>query len=431
MRSKAIRCLKTGKFRCPVPGCSIAGCSRVGVAKHFRRHHRDYRSWRDVFLNKDAPHFVLKNDPIVSPTASGKKDKIESDIVKNKSNKNEGISIKGNIDKSSNESELVTFYEEALPDSDNDNHQEKSPLKITPFTTEESWSKNHQVPICSISADSHNTPLSNAQVLSPSINVPQCPVAVIPCMETGESILSKQQHSRNIADGQLIINQALQPQNTIISSTENQIPFQSINATQPNTMSNGTFVVMTPLQVYPQNTLMNHSYNIQPQSLHIPVQNHTNVTPPKQKLTLDANTSAYPLSNPYMVNRGNDASPQMLGNATFSQPPILLAMPVMACNPGIFQTESPMNAQFSKNPTPFLTHGGVAYIPSTMKPDLSSLNIASNTNKLNEEAPPSHNFISYPQPSILPFGQNLQLIQSVPTHQPTTVNLPIAKLVSQ
>ena len=73
LRSKAVRCLESGKFRCPVPGCSIAGCSRVGVAKHFRKHHRNYRSWRDVFLNKDAPHFVLKTESDHGP--NGKDDR--------------------------------------------------------------------------------------------------------------------------------------------------------------------------------------------------------------------------------------------------------------------------------------------------------------------------------------------------------------------
>ena len=32
----------------------------MGVAKHFRRDHKDYRSWRDVFIKKDAPDFILK-----------------------------------------------------------------------------------------------------------------------------------------------------------------------------------------------------------------------------------------------------------------------------------------------------------------------------------------------------------------------------------
>ena len=43
-----------------MPNCTIDGRSRVGIAKHFRRDHKDYRSWRDVFIRKDAPNFVLR-----------------------------------------------------------------------------------------------------------------------------------------------------------------------------------------------------------------------------------------------------------------------------------------------------------------------------------------------------------------------------------
>ena len=43
-----------------MPNCPIDGRSRVGVAKHFRRDHKDYRSWRDVFIRQDAPDFILK-----------------------------------------------------------------------------------------------------------------------------------------------------------------------------------------------------------------------------------------------------------------------------------------------------------------------------------------------------------------------------------
>lgn len=43
------------------------GRSRVGVAKHFRRDHKNYRSWRDVFIKKDAPDFILKEPALDSP----------------------------------------------------------------------------------------------------------------------------------------------------------------------------------------------------------------------------------------------------------------------------------------------------------------------------------------------------------------------------
>ena len=43
-----------------MPKCNVDGRSRVGVAKHFRRDHKDYRSWRDVFIKKDAPDFILQ-----------------------------------------------------------------------------------------------------------------------------------------------------------------------------------------------------------------------------------------------------------------------------------------------------------------------------------------------------------------------------------
>ena len=60
LKSKAISCPRTGRYKCPVPNCLVDGRSRVGVAKHFRRDHKNYRSWRDVFIKKDAPDFILQ-----------------------------------------------------------------------------------------------------------------------------------------------------------------------------------------------------------------------------------------------------------------------------------------------------------------------------------------------------------------------------------
>lgn len=62
LKSKAVACPRTGKFKCPVPNCTIDGRSRVGIAKHFRKDHKNYRSWRDVFISKDAPNFVLRTE---------------------------------------------------------------------------------------------------------------------------------------------------------------------------------------------------------------------------------------------------------------------------------------------------------------------------------------------------------------------------------
>ena len=56
-----------------MPKCNVDGRSRVGVAKHFRRDHKDYRSWRDVFIKKDAPDFILQPpapEPSGSPASS-------------------------------------------------------------------------------------------------------------------------------------------------------------------------------------------------------------------------------------------------------------------------------------------------------------------------------------------------------------------------
>jgi len=58
---KAERC-ENGQYRCPVPGCKHPKGSRVWLAKHFTNDHADYRSWRDLFLNKDAPQFVVRDD---------------------------------------------------------------------------------------------------------------------------------------------------------------------------------------------------------------------------------------------------------------------------------------------------------------------------------------------------------------------------------
>ena len=131
LRSKAIRCSKTGKFKCPVPGCSIAGCSRVGVAKHFRRHHRDYRSWRDVFLNKDAPHFVLKSD-FDGPT-NDQLEKNNGEDKKNSSIENEVISCKSTNDDTHDKSESVVISKASLVNSDND-QQSFDVSNITPQT---------------------------------------------------------------------------------------------------------------------------------------------------------------------------------------------------------------------------------------------------------------------------------------------------------
>lgn len=63
--SKAVKCPGSNdKFRCPVEPCSLNGRtgSRVFISKHFCEEHRDYRSWRDVFIKKDAPPFVLREE---------------------------------------------------------------------------------------------------------------------------------------------------------------------------------------------------------------------------------------------------------------------------------------------------------------------------------------------------------------------------------
>ncbi|XP_059096381.1 RNA-binding protein 33-like [Tigriopus californicus] len=65
--SKAVRCPgKTDKYRCPVTNCRLKGRqgSRVFISRHFCEEHKDFRSWRDVFIKKDAPPFILKDaDP--------------------------------------------------------------------------------------------------------------------------------------------------------------------------------------------------------------------------------------------------------------------------------------------------------------------------------------------------------------------------------
>ena len=40
LKSKAVACPRTGRYKCPVPKCNVDGRSRVGVAKHFRRDHK-------------------------------------------------------------------------------------------------------------------------------------------------------------------------------------------------------------------------------------------------------------------------------------------------------------------------------------------------------------------------------------------------------
>ena len=65
MPHKAEKCNDgSDKYRCPVNRCPHATGSRVYIAKHFTNDHKDYRSWRDVFLNKDAPQFILKEDKL-------------------------------------------------------------------------------------------------------------------------------------------------------------------------------------------------------------------------------------------------------------------------------------------------------------------------------------------------------------------------------
>lgn len=75
--SKAVRCPgETDKYRCPVTDCRLKGRqgSRVFISRHFCEEHKDFRSWRDVFIKKDAPPFILKDaDPprsTSSPTKS-------------------------------------------------------------------------------------------------------------------------------------------------------------------------------------------------------------------------------------------------------------------------------------------------------------------------------------------------------------------------
>ncbi|XP_040563320.1 uncharacterized protein [Lepeophtheirus salmonis] len=61
VKSKAVP-EPSGKFRCPVPNCDYGSHSRIRITKHFHVDHKNYRSWRDVFLRKDAPHFIVKKN---------------------------------------------------------------------------------------------------------------------------------------------------------------------------------------------------------------------------------------------------------------------------------------------------------------------------------------------------------------------------------
>ena len=414
MRSKAIRCLKTGKFRCPVPGCSIAGCSRVGVAKHFRRHHRNYRSWRDVFLNKDAPHFVLKNeldDPTIMTVENDKK---ESNGDKNDLIWKEKVSIQSKLDQSVDQSKSGSLSGIEPVASHNKGHVEKRELKIAPSSTEDSWSINNQMPFYSTTTTSHITLLSNSQILHPPTNVNYCPVILNPSLENDES---NPQGLRNIvlANGNEATNQQIQPELKTFNSTENHAPVLSINTVQPNAANNTQLLVVNPVQIYPQNTFLSNSLHLYPQNLPSNAPNNISIVASEQTMPLESNTQAYPQNNQILPNPGSNAYPQIFGHAPFFQPPILLAMPVIAANSNICLTGSPLNPPFAKNQMHVLNPGELAYTPTALKQNYSNTAVGSNVDKFIGEHPPQDTLISFSKQSILP----LQLIQTVPAYQPT------------
>ncbi len=61
---KAKKCANSKtKYCCPVTTCPMTETgSRVHIANHFNKAHPDHRSWRDLYIDKNAPQFIANND---------------------------------------------------------------------------------------------------------------------------------------------------------------------------------------------------------------------------------------------------------------------------------------------------------------------------------------------------------------------------------
>ena len=240
LKSKAIACPRTGRFKCPVPNCSIDGRSRVGVAKHFRRDHKDYRSWRDVFIRKDAPDFILKPPD-------------ENDE-----------NIEGNVEHETNLS--VTEREEIQQQNSNNQGLLMVPSSITNLSSANLSSTN-------LIEENTSQSLPNQPIIAPpSINIPSQAVIQIP--------QQPQIIQLPMAQPQYIILQPqpiLEPQPIILNSIPGPYVIQSI--LPPNNLS----LSNQPIRLTPSTTSHHTPFFLNPEiitqnSTPVVEQSNTNIT---------------------------------------------------------------------------------------------------------------------------------------------------------
>ena len=229
----------------------------------------------------------------------------------------------------------------------------------------------------------------------------------------------------------------LRPQSQIDTTTSdgNQPSGESNSLIQPYTINNGQCINLSPIQIAPQHPAIISSPICFPQNLALGGSKYTSsFLPTHPVLSMGANTGANTLNNISHQYIGNASSAQLPGNTQISQAPIFIAVPVMGSSPIMYPTTNappPFNTMFATNKMPFLSQGNIAFVPPTLKPDTSSGCINATFDKVSEETSPQNIYATIPQPQVIPFGQPLQIIQTMPVQQPNASNMHFLNFVSQ
>ena len=123
-----------------------------------------------MFLNKDAPHFVLKNEPdIITSIQDEVKELPEANTNLNKYNDNRTAARETNIKDIAKHPESIN-PKDTSPKLENNTIPVNNVTNVAPPTTEESWTRINHHPICSSMINNDSDQPSNIQLLQPHIH---------------------------------------------------------------------------------------------------------------------------------------------------------------------------------------------------------------------------------------------------------------------
>ena len=219
--SKAEKC-GNEKYRCPVKDCSFRSVegSRVFISKHFTNVHKDYRSWRDIHLNKDAPRYVIVNEVENETTA------VEANQISNNEEEdapadhidpeNEAAGVDDEEEAESVTSEEVGEIQSVSNESDTSGVRPDQPVLSN--LVQPVWTQANQPPLCAtskvpipatdevISTIQQRPLLPNTVIEQPTLSYSSCPIIQQPSVLPGNHVPMALVPLHHLTQGQLLQN---------------------------------------------------------------------------------------------------------------------------------------------------------------------------------------------------------------------------------